>query len=467
MGPGTFSEHSAPLQEIRAGERVFWSLAAIAFLVRLAVLWTNLSHAQPFTTVPDSGSYLRWGQSLADHGAMVGPDGQPALSRPPGYPALLALTFLTGLATPDRLAGALVLQVLVSSIVVALAARIASVFGGRSTGLLAGAILAIEPSSISYSNLILTETLYACVLVAAVLAFWRWLTGSGLLALTWFAALLSFLPLIRPVALHLPWVLCPIVFWSAPRSLRLKSAVLFLTIALLPSAAWSARNWRHFGIAVFDQTMPLAKATFARQVEDRAGPPGAQSGSDSYAGSDNIWSRHYADSGSLPIPEAMHRQEDYFRATLTAHPVAAVEEWAYTGVTIIGSPDSWLQAQLTGHLVKTDEGSVLSRLRWLVRTGPLLPVILLGMIISLGGLALLPVFVWQSRTWPSPRRSFALLMATLVVYHLVLASFVRWQAERYRVPIMPCLAIVLLVGAFGLATAAGRRRPSAGARPST
>ncbi|HKQ97069.1 MAG TPA: hypothetical protein VJV75_04265 [Candidatus Polarisedimenticolia bacterium] len=446
---------------------MFWSLAAVAFLVRLAVLWATLAHPEPqkLTTVPDSDSYIECGGSLAEHGAIVDADGKPAWGRTPGYPAFLALTFLTGLASPDRLAGALVVQALIASMTVALAARMASLFGGIRIGLIVGALLILEPSGISYSNLILTETLYTFALLIALLAFWRWLSGPGLLPLAWFAVLVAVLPLIRPIALHLPWLLLPIVAWCAPRRLRLKSAALFLALALLPSAAWTARNWRHFGIPVLDQTGPLAKALFARQVELRAGAADAASGSEKPSLSDHPWNRYYAERGALLTAEAMRRQEEYFRTTLRAHPRAALEEWVYIGAAMIGSPDIRLQAQLAGLELKPDPGNAGARLERLRRTGPLLPVILLGIVISLGGVALLPVFAWNSRRWPASPRSFAIMMTAVVVYHLVLSSFVRWQGERYRVPIVPCLAIVLLIGASGVATAARRLRAPAVARP--
>ena len=461
MGSEPSSERSAPLQEIRLGDRTFWSLAAIAFLVRLAVFWVNLSHAQPVTIAPDSESYIQTGESLAFRGGIVGDDGQPVLGRPPGYPAFLAFTFLTGLSTPDRLTGALVLQLMVSALIVALAGRMASVFGGRRFGLLTGAMLAIEPSGVSYSNLVVSETLYTCVLLAAALAFWRWVTGPGPLPLMGFAALVALLPLIRPVGLYLPWLLGGIVSFCAPRSWRLKSAALFLAIALLPTAAWTARNWRHFGVAVFHRTGPYGQALFAWQVELRASNQDIPEGPE--MGSEHPWQRYYDERGPLPMPQAMARQEEYFRETLKAHPVAAFQEWLFTGATIVGAPNSLLQAQLTGQPVSFGDGSVATRLRWLAGTGPLLPVILLGLVLSVGGVACLPIVAWQSRAWPPPRRSFAILVIAVIAFHLVVSAFVRWQSDRYRAPIEPFLATLLLVGTYGLAIAA-RRRALAGAR---
>jgi 4-amino-4-deoxy-L-arabinose transferase-like glycosyltransferase len=436
--------------------RAFWGIAAVALLVRLAVLAINYSHPQALITVSDSGSYLKCGASLAAHGGIVGDDGRPAWGRPPGYPAFLALTFVTGLAAPDRLAGALALQAIVSALAVALAARAASVLGGRAAGLLAGAILVVEPSGISYSDLVLSETLYAFALMGAVITAWRWLTGSGLANLTWFALLIALLPLIRPVALYLPWLLLPIVAWSAPRPLRLKAAVLFLVIALLPSAAWSERNRLFFGAPFFDQTGPLGKAIFARQVEIRAVPEVAAEGT-TWTGNTEPWQRYYSEKGPLPTPQAMDRQASYFREMLLKHPVAAFVEWAYTGMTMMVSPDSWLQAQLSGSRIEFEEGGA-ARLRWLLGTGWLLPLILFGMGVSIGGVLLLPVFAWSARTASPPLRWFTILMVTVIVYHVILSSFIRYQAERYRVPIIPCLAIVLAVGALVLVTAARRRQ---------
>ncbi len=427
-----------------APSKIFLSLVLLAAVVRLAVLWLNLSSATPLITLPDSTSYVQCAESLARNFSFVGEDGRATWCRPPAYPALLALTFITGIASPDKLTGVLIVQILLSSAVVALTAHLVFLFGGDWRGVLAGALLVFEPSSIAYSNLVLSETLYTFILIAGILACWTWLVRPTWRRLIGFAVLASALPLVRPIALHLPWVLFPVVFWRAPTTKRFKHAVVFLSIALLPSAVWTARNWAHFGSAAFDQTGPLAKALFARQVEIRAGAP------DLPFGPEAPWHRQFANGDVLPAPEAMARQEAFFRDTLQAHPSETAKEVLYTGAMLIGVPDSYLHDQVTGHPIPFMEGSVVGRLRWIRSQGSLIPLILLGMALSVGGVVLLPFFAWRATRFTLAPQACAAFIVIMIVYHLVLSSFVRYQGERYRVPILPLLVLTLVLGASGV-----------------
>ena len=120
-----------------APNRMFWSLVILAVMVRLTVLWLNLTSATPLITVPDSVSYVQCAESLVRNFAFVGEDGQATWCRPPAYPALLALTFVAGIATPDKLTGVLIVQILLASAVVALTAHLVLLFGGGWRGALA------------------------------------------------------------------------------------------------------------------------------------------------------------------------------------------------------------------------------------------------------------------------------------------------------------------------------------------
>ena len=53
----------------------------------------------------------------------------------------------------------------------------------------------------------------------------------------------------------------------------------------------------------------------------------------------------------------------------------------------------------------------------------------------------LPLLTVRARQWDPRRRALLVLLSILVVYHLAVAATIRHQAERYRVPLMPLLAI--------------------------
>ena len=94
--------------------------------------------------------------------------------------------------------------------------------------------------------------------------------------------------------------------------------------------------------------------------------------------------------------------------------------------------------------------SLLGRLRWLREQGMLAGFLVLGVVVSLGGLALAPWLAWRSRRWGSPRKEMLVFLVVLVFYHVLIGCFVGHQSERYRVPVIPLLAILLVAGTFSL-----------------
>ncbi len=63
------------------------------------------------------------------------------------------------------------------------------------------------------------------------------------------------------------------------------------------------------------------------------------------------------------------------------------------------------------------------------------------MVISVAGVIFLPIIALSRYPFQKPRRDLLFLIMLLTYYHLGVSSFVLYQAERYRVPIMPLLAI--------------------------
>src|SRR2546426_7193697 len=123
----------------------------------------------------DLHSYIETGRSLLEHGAIQDDAGKPAEGRVPGYPLVLAFIFATGIASPLRLTGAVLVQCLLGAWVVVLAARSSRALPGYLGVLPVGLLLAMEPSAMAYSNVILSEMLYSLVLLLALQAWERYL----------------------------------------------------------------------------------------------------------------------------------------------------------------------------------------------------------------------------------------------------------------------------------------------------
>ena len=85
----------------------------------------------------------------------------------------------------------------------------------------------------------------------------------------------------------------------------------------------------------------------------------------------------------------------------------------------------------------------------MLRLGILAPVLLLGMVISVGGILFLPAQLLRVPHLDPFRRALLVCVVSVILYHLAVSSHVQYQADRFRVPIIPLLAISLILGALG------------------
>jgi hypothetical protein len=183
----------------------FWLLSAM--IVLLAFTLRDIYVAQTIVLAPfsgDAGQYILYSHSIRE--GYFGLDGTPDAYRPPGYPALIALTQLLGGDGYQRL---LMWQVLLGTATVAFTIALARAWLPPSAAALAGFLMAIWPHHIAFSAEVLTEVLAGFLLTAAMWdaavakgRWWAW-AGAGLL----FAAgamvnsVIALVPLIAGVAL--------------------------------------------------------------------------------------------------------------------------------------------------------------------------------------------------------------------------------------------------------------------------
>src|SRR5881296_2584111 len=100
------------------GRRAFWIVFCVALVARLSVFSVNFLRHEPFFQLPDSQSYIETARSLLEHGAVQDDTGKPAEGRVPVYPLVLAFLFATGISSPLRLPGAILVQCLLGAWVV-------------------------------------------------------------------------------------------------------------------------------------------------------------------------------------------------------------------------------------------------------------------------------------------------------------------------------------------------------------
>lgn len=212
------------------------------------VLWI------PTQPVSDGWSYFQRASNLVDSGRYEAIPGRPDATFPPGYPLVLAASFLF---SADRLISAKVTNVLLGAASVWLVGLLGRRLLDEKVGLISAAILALMPRSVLMPTLIRSENLFVPLLLLwLLLAFeagesqrpWRVSLGAG--------ALLGCLTLVRTVAYALPMV-WPIALLPR-RQGKLKTAahlVLVLVVQHAVLTPWALHNRSALGEPVLLSTV--------------------------------------------------------------------------------------------------------------------------------------------------------------------------------------------------------------------
>jgi 4-amino-4-deoxy-L-arabinose transferase-like glycosyltransferase len=248
----------------------FCAVLILALVLRLAWL---LFAARPPQGLHDPSLYVIAGIEVAIGNGYSAPDGTPTAYFPVGYPALLGVVFhLVGRFGPSRLptaeemaaaargaptdqftpllwdlaAAGAALNLLLGVATVALVYRVGRQLFDRSAGLIAALWVAVFPSLVFHTALLLSETLF-CFLVMIVLALllstpWRGREISPARLLTSGAAL-GLSALVRPLSL----LILPLLFLArlqAGSGLRgaLRCAALTCVGTLVVMGPWTVRN---------------------------------------------------------------------------------------------------------------------------------------------------------------------------------------------------------------------------------
>jgi len=224
----------------------------VAFGLRVA--WMRHSYPDDivFTSNPllfgDEVFYYFAAASLAAGEAYRDPlTGELTSLFPPGYPFALTPLFVV---FGTHLLVAKLLNVTVSALTAVLVYALAARVADRRAGLLAGGLMAVWPSQVLFSALVMTEPLFVALSVVLVLALTAWLRDrAGVSA--WQAValglLLGYMGLVRAEALLLLgavpalWLLSGVSWRNA-----VGAAPLLLLGAALVIAPWTARNYARF-----------------------------------------------------------------------------------------------------------------------------------------------------------------------------------------------------------------------------
>jgi 4-amino-4-deoxy-L-arabinose transferase-like glycosyltransferase len=187
------------------------------------------------------------GQHLADGVGFVGIDGQVTARRAPLYPLLLSVVYR---ATGPNESAARLLQVLMGALLVFPVFRLGRRYFGETAGLVAAALVALNPFLAFVSGYALSENLYLLLVFGALVAMprpadltgprWRPLLAAGLYALA---------ALTRPTAMALG-ILCfaaAALLAPGPGGLRLRRLGMAAALFLVLTVPWMIRNAASMG----------------------------------------------------------------------------------------------------------------------------------------------------------------------------------------------------------------------------
>lgn len=226
------------------------AILLLALALRLCLFLSAIATPARFLYVPDSYEYVSLAQNLiTGHGFSVSesPPFTPDLRRTPLYPALLAGILW---ATNDNLTGAVVVNIVFSVATVALTYYLARQLFSAPAAVWASLLLAIDFTSIAYSNLLLTEAVFTALVCVGLLWVVRCLEHSRPSYALISGIFLGLAALCRPIGVFLAAAMLPVFAWSGRAYGIRKRFVLYLLLnlsALLLIGLWLLRNYLTFG----------------------------------------------------------------------------------------------------------------------------------------------------------------------------------------------------------------------------
>ena len=236
---------------------------AVVLLMAIVALggvlrWSAMQATYPVVTIGDENYYAMTALQIArgrGHVNGISEDASRAW-RPPAHSYLLSLladpevSSLNEFTTPAFVRPMLLLQVVLSTALVALTALLGRALFDTRVGLLAGLIAALYPALIAHSHYLWSETLFGLLVSAALLGVVhvsrqrRW-GGVVLTGLTFGVAGLT-----REVALPVAAVAACWWWWVAEpgqRRVATLQGATMLALALLLIVPWTVRNYRVLG----------------------------------------------------------------------------------------------------------------------------------------------------------------------------------------------------------------------------
>lgn len=361
----------------------------------------------PALQYPDERLHWELAENLLRRGVLVSEEGHYA-PRMPLYPAMLAPFTAAGANGADA---ARLLQALLGGCTALLAAALGARLAGARGAWVAGGLVAVDPFAIFFSNLLLTETLFSLLLVGTVAAA-CWAASSerrSSLAVIALAIGSAALLMTRPSVAALLPVIWLLAAWSrggpagasgSGRGHRVRCIAIPAVACAAALALWGWRN-----VAMIDSPA-LLSTNGGITLYDAQGPQAKGDSDQSFLLEMPV---------VAALPEAKRDRElgRLAREQMVRDP-ARVAQLALVKLARTWNPFPNVAEHRSG------------RSAWA------------GAIYSLALFTL--AIVGASRLWRTRRGQLALLLAPVLYFSLVHMVYV--GSVRYRVPLMPLLAVV-------------------------
>jgi 4-amino-4-deoxy-L-arabinose transferase-like glycosyltransferase len=397
----------------------------LALVVALTLL-TNLvyfaaSNGDYF--YPDSATYLApAGSLLHGLGFMTGP-GEAETMRTPGYPLFLVPFLLIR----HTAAAVVLVQHLLNALLAAAAYLVARRRIGRLAAIVAAIVCALDTPTIHHANKVLTETLFTVGLFALAVLALRIARAPRLRTIACAGLLSGALVLVRPVAILL---FAALALFLALERVAWRRIGAFVAIALALPLAWAARNAHHTGV------FEIASIAGANMLGYRAaGAVAIERGGDfaeqlarlqtelsAEADIEIEDAMHIPDAGELPMAVRNREYNRIGRRILLQHPRGAAMLTLRGLAVLLFDGD----AEAIVIVSRMDEATIELAINAWTAALPLFALL---------GLAAL----WRRD------RTLALLLALTTAYFFLISAGAEAEA-RFRVPVLPLLAIAAGAG---------------------
>ncbi|MBI4655341.1 MAG: glycosyltransferase family 39 protein [Elusimicrobia bacterium] len=192
----------------------------------------------------DAFEYDTIAVNLISGGGFSMDPGVPTPIRAPGYPVFLAAVYLI---FKHSYLIAVMVQALAGAFTCLIVWDLSRRLFDEKISLLSGWFCALYPVFISYSGLLLSETLFTLLFAASLNLLVRFITCRRLLWLALSGATLGFTTLTRATTILFPlavFLALMVVDWRQ----AFKQTCLFLAVFFLVIAPWMVRNYRSFGV---------------------------------------------------------------------------------------------------------------------------------------------------------------------------------------------------------------------------